>query len=172
MLPALAGILWCGSSSTIWGQDTASQVFLKVPFFPDRTDQCGPSTLAGILSYWGKAADPSTLRKEIYQDKLKGALPMDMVLAAEAHGLKTQMVRGDLAILRSELLAGRPVVAMLNTGFVAVPVDHYVIVTGFDEARQGLRVHSAGTENQFMSYKKFIRQWDKADNWAMLAQNP
>src|SRR5687767_6827273 len=67
------------------------QVLLEVPFFPDKTNQCGPSALAGVLSFWGKPADPAKLREEMYLDKLKGTLPLDLFLTAKAHGLKTQM---------------------------------------------------------------------------------
>jgi len=108
----------------------------------------------------------------MYLAKLHGTLPMDLVLTAEAHGLKTEMIRGDLPTLRSELQAGRPVLAMLNVGLTIVPVNHYVIVTGFNDDRGGLVMHSAGTENQFISYKKFLREWEKADSWAMLAHLP
>ncbi len=147
-----------------------ASVLLKVPFFPDKTDQCGPATLAGVLSFWGKASDPEQIRQEMYLAKLKGTLPMDLVLTAESHGLKTKMTRGDLSILRAEIQAGRPILAMLNIGFLVVPVNHYVIVTGFDDQRQGLYMHSAGKENQFIPYKKFLRAWRKADDWALLAR--
>jgi ABC-type bacteriocin/lantibiotic exporter with double-glycine peptidase domain len=150
----------------------AAVILLKVPFFPDRTDQCGPATLASLLSFWGKAATPQQLRGELYVAKLHGTLPMDLVLTAESHGLKTEMTRGDLAVLRTELEAGYPVVAMLNRGFTSVPLDHYVIVTGIDDDRKGLFMHSAGKKNQFIPYKKFEGQWKKADFWAMLARVP
>lgn len=148
----------------------AAVLLLKVPFFPDKTDQCGPATLAGLLSFWGKPTDPKQLRDEMYVAKLHGTLPMDLVLTAQSHGLKTKMINGDLPSLRSELEAGRPVLAMLNLGFSTVPVDHYVIVTGYDDEKKGLYMHSAGKENQFISNAKFLRQWGKADNWAMLSQ--
>jgi ABC-type bacteriocin/lantibiotic exporter with double-glycine peptidase domain len=145
---------------------------LKVPFFSDQTDQCGPATLASVLSYWGKAAALSRLRDEMYIAKLHGTLPMDVALAAEAHGLKIEMVRGDLSVLQTELRSGRPVIAMVNLGFSALPVDHYVVVTGIDEERKGVYMHSAGVENKFVPYKKFMGSWKKTDYWALLAQLP
>jgi ABC-type bacteriocin/lantibiotic exporter with double-glycine peptidase domain len=148
----------------------SSPLFLKVPFFPDKTDQCGPATLAGVLSYWGKSTTPQALREEMYTAKLHGTLPMDLVLTAEAHGLKTKMVRGTLETLQSELRAGRPVLVMLNTGLSIVPIDHFVIVTGLDGERQGVLAHSSGTPNRFISYKKFLRLWEKTDYWTMLSQ--
>jgi len=154
------------------GASTLPALQLKVPFYPDRTDQCGPATLAGVLTFWGKPIEPKQLREEMYLAKLHGTLPMDLVLTAKNHGLKTEMVRGDLDILRSELSAGRPVLAMLNTGFSAVPVDHYVIVTGLDDRRGGVIMHSAGKQNQYMSNKKFLKQWEKTDYWTLLMRLP
>src|SRR5437879_4111696 len=103
---------------------------------------------------------------------MHGTLPMDLMLTAEAHGLKTQLIRGDLTTLQSELLAGRPVLTMLNLGFSIVPMDHYVVVTGFDENQKGFYIHSAGRPNQFISFKTFCRQWAKTDYWTMLARLP
>jgi hypothetical protein len=106
----------------------------------------------------------------MYTAKLQGTLPMDLILAAETHGLRTDMVRGDLTALRMELDAGRPVLAMIDVGLLGVVFDHYVVVTGWDEERQGLYMHSAGHENQFVSYKKFMRGWEKTDFWMMRAR--
>src|SRR5690349_14995906 len=100
----------------------SSPLFLKVPFFPDKTDQCGPATLAGVLSFWGKPVQFDQLREEMYVKKLRGTLPMDLMLTAKEHGLKTEMVRGNLDTLRTELQAGRPVVVMLNSGLAIAPV--------------------------------------------------
>jgi ABC-type bacteriocin/lantibiotic exporter with double-glycine peptidase domain len=147
-------------------------VRLEVPFFPDRTDQCGPSTLAGVLSFFGKPIEPKQLKQEMYVAKLNGTLPMDLVYAAESHGLKTEMVRGDLDKVRGELTEGRPVLAMLDVGYTVMPMHHYVTITGFDEGRKGLYAHSAGKANQFFSYKKFLKQWNKTDNWAVFFKQP
>lgn len=139
-----------------------------VPFFADTTDQCGPSTLASLLTFWGHPTSPSELRQEIYLPKLKGTLPMDMVSAAEARGLKADGSNGSLDLLRTELMAGRPVLAYLDKGFSFYPIGHYVVVTGFDDAKQGVYMHSAGHENEFASYRKFSKQWDRTDRWLLL----
>ncbi len=168
----LKSCLWIVACMCIAGAEPLAPVLLQVPFFPDKTDQCGPATLAEVLSFWGKEVTPAELSKEIYQRKLHGTLPMDMVLAAQSHtGCKPRWcAERSSNASKSELSAGRPVLAMLNTGFVAVPVDHYVVVTGFDERRSGLYLHSANAKNQFISYKKFLKEWNKTDDWAMLAQ--
>jgi ABC-type bacteriocin/lantibiotic exporter with double-glycine peptidase domain len=148
----------------------ASQVLLKVPFFPDKTDQCGPATLAGILSFWGKQTNPKDLRKEMYVANLKGTLPMDLITAAETRGLKVTMIEGTTKQLQDELTAGRPVLAMLDMGMALASVYHYVVVTGFDEEKNGFYVHSAGKANQFIATDTFEKRWKKTDHWAMLAR--
>ncbi len=155
----------------IAGASPFSPLHLNVPFYSDTTDQCGPATLAGVLSYWGKRVTPEQLKKEMYVAKLHGTLPMDLMLTAQAHGLTSDMVKGSLALLRAELSAGRPVLAMLDTGISLVQVHHYVIVTGIDDARGGILAHSAGKEDKFFTFKKFLRQWEKADYWAMVSHD-
>jgi ABC-type bacteriocin/lantibiotic exporter with double-glycine peptidase domain len=147
-------------------------LLLHVPFFADKTDQCGPATLAEILSYWGKTTSPGDLRREMYTAKLRGTLPMDLFLTAEDHGLKAKMVQGDLPMIRAELDAGRPVLVLLNVEYALLPVHHYVVVTGWDEKRHGLYMHSSESENQFITFKKFLHEWDLTDHWAMTAHYP
>ena len=106
----------------------------------------------------------------MYLAKMHGTLPMDLMFTAESHGLHTRLIRGSMDDIRSELRAGRPVLAMLNLGFSILPMDHYVVMTGFDEDRKGFYVHSANHENQFIPDKKFRRAWGKTDYWTMLMQ--
>jgi len=163
----LAGCAGARHDTATPGTQRAARIS-GVPFFPDTTDQCGPSTLASLLSFWGHPASPAELRAEIYLPKLKGTLPMDMVSAVETRGLKADGVNGSMEMLRQELLAGRPVLAHLDRGYSFYPIGHYVVVTGFDDARRGVSVHSGGEADAFMSYRKFSRQWDKTERWLLM----
>jgi ABC-type bacteriocin/lantibiotic exporter with double-glycine peptidase domain len=153
-------------ASTLFAQQP---LHLNVPFFPDQTDQCGPATLAGVLSFWGKSIEPSQLKKEMYEAKLRGTLPMDLVYAAKTHGLSAEAVRGDWSLLRSEIAAGRPVLVVVNRGYTIMPVNHFMIVTGVDPGGAGVYAHSGKKADQFMPMKKFLKQWEKTDYWAMKA---
>src|ERR1035437_3930060 len=66
---------------------------LQVPFFADHTDQCGPSVVASVLSFWGTPMTPSELKQEIYVTHLKGSLAIDLMLAAQNHGFKAHLYR-------------------------------------------------------------------------------
>lgn len=141
---------------------------MAVPFFPDDTDQCGPATLASVLTYWGIPTNPWTLKEEIYLPRLKGTLPIDLVLAAQSRGLKAEIYQGSLDNLQSELAQGHPVVALLDLGFAIFPQGHYVVVTGYDDQRRGVYVHSSLDKDVFVSYERFLPGWDKTGRWTLL----
>jgi len=139
----------------------------SVPFFPDDTDQCGPATLASVLTYWGVPSDPMTLKKQIYSARLGGTLPIDLLLAAQAHGLRAESYKGSLDNVRSELEAGHPLVAFLNLGYEFLPQGHYVVITGYDDQRQGVYVHSGLDRDEFLSYQSFLLSWEKTGRWTL-----
>ncbi|MGH7227816.1 MAG: C39 family peptidase [Nitrospiraceae bacterium] len=141
---------------------------LMVPFFPDDTDQCGPATLASLLTYWGVPTTPPALKEEIYLPRLGGTLPIDLLLAAQAHGLRAEFYSGSLDNVRAELEAGHPLVAFLNLGFAVFPQGHYVVITGFDDQRRGLYVHSGLEQDVFLPYERFLRSWEKTGRWTLL----
>jgi ABC-type bacteriocin/lantibiotic exporter with double-glycine peptidase domain len=150
------------------GASDARKVRLEVPFFPDDTDQCGPSSLASVLQFWGNASAPAELKKEIYREKLRGALTVDMLLAAQSRGFSAEMENGTLALVKAELEAGRPVIAFLNLGFRAYPIGHYLVVTGYDEGRGSLIVHSGKKRDHLVSFAKFDKLWEKTNRWTLL----
>lgn len=148
------------------------QVLLQVPFFPDDADQCGPSALASVLGYWGKPAAPARLRQEIYRARLKGSLTVDLLLAAESRGLSAEMANGSLARVKKELDAGHPLIAFVNVGYRFYPVGHYLVITGYDDRRQSLFAHSGMKRDQRISYRKFDKQWERTERWALLILPP
>jgi ABC-type bacteriocin/lantibiotic exporter with double-glycine peptidase domain len=143
-------------------------VLLKVPFFSDHTDQCGPSALASVLGFWGKKAEPGQLKEAVYLAKLKGTLPVDLVLAAQACGMSAKMLDGGMPQLKNELDAGHPLIAFVNLGYRFIPIGHYLVVTGYDDRRQTIYAHSGMKKNGPVSYKTFSKQWERTGRWALL----
>lgn len=145
-------------------------VRVLVPFFPDGTDQCGPSTLASVLTYWGIPSEPAVLKAEMYRPQLGGTLPIDLLLAAQVRGLQTEVSSGTLERLKAELDAHHPVVALLNLGWVVYPQGHYVVVTGYDERQQGIYMHSGLARDLFVPYTQFFSNWGKTGRWMLRLQ--
>lgn len=145
---------------------------LQVPFFPDHTDQCGPSVTASVLTFWGNPVTPADLKQEIYIAHLKGSLSIDLMLAAQKHGFKAHFYSGSLEDVKSELGKGHPVIAFLNRGYDFLPIGHYVVINGYDDARQALVIHSGMKKNRLISYKRFSGFWDKTQRSTLLILPP
>jgi ABC-type bacteriocin/lantibiotic exporter with double-glycine peptidase domain len=169
-IAALLLLSGCASSSGRPGNPASgdARARLEVPFFPDKTDQCGPSALASVLGFWGKPAAPAELRKEIYQAPLKGSLTVDLLLAAQSRGLSARMPEGGLDLLKREIDAGHPLIAFVNVGLRSYPIGHYVVITGYDDRRGVVLAHSGTKRDQAISYRKFDRQWALTRRWALL----
>jgi len=174
LLVAAACLLSCCAPSRVViapaDYEREKQVRLAVPFFPDHTDQCGPSVLASVLNYWGKPETPGNLRKEIYRPKLKGSLTVDLLLAAESRGLSAEMLNAGLARVRSELDAGRPLIAFVDAGFAWYPSAHYLVITGYDDRKRCVYAHSGMKRDQRISYSKLKKQWKRTNQWALSIQ--
>jgi|CXWL01.1.fsa_nt_gi tetratricopeptide (TPR) repeat protein len=158
----------CASFPASRASAQARQVRLDVPFFSDDTDQCGPSALASVLGYWGKPALPALLREEIYRKNLKGSLTVDLLLAAQSRGLSAETADGGLTEVKKELDDGRPPIVFVNVGYRFYPIGHYMVITGYDDARRILFVHSGLNRDQKISYNKFNRQWALTKRWALM----
>ncbi len=168
-LIALAVCLLSGCASRrVAGAPEGRQVRLEVPFYPDDTDQCGPSALASVLGYWGSDATPAGLKSELYRANLKGSLTVDLLLAAESRGMTAEMADGGLTRLRTELDAGHPLIAFVNMGFRFYPIGHYLVVTGYDDGKRMLYAHSGLTRDEEIPYATFDRRWEKTRRWTLL----
>src|SRR6266705_3321071 len=84
---------WC-SRSREFGRSQSAPSGLG-PLFPGRY---------GLM----RSSDPVTLKGQIYSSRLRGSLPIDLLLAAQAHGLIAESYKGSLDNVRSELEAGHP----------------------------------------------------------------
>jgi hypothetical protein len=144
-----------------------SRHLLRVPFFPDETDQCGPATLAGVLSFWGTYVEPSMLEPEVYLKKVKGSLPIDLLLAAKRHGFQAETYTGDFEYIKTEIEAGHPLIAFVNFGSTIFPQGHYVVITGYDDGKRGIYINSGPTADRFLSYDEFVKRWEKTGRWTL-----
>ena len=102
-----------------------------VPFFPQEDFQCGPASLAGVLAFHGLDATPEALAAEVFRPDIRGALGLDMALAARKRGLSARFYEGSATDLARGLNQGLPLVLLLDLGLGPVHRLHFVVATGF-----------------------------------------
>jgi tetratricopeptide (TPR) repeat protein len=106
-------------------------------------NNCGPTTLAMALSFWGWQGDQTDtraiLRPNYARIDDKNIMPGEMVIYTENYSAQKAITRvgGDLELLKSFIAAGFPVI--IEKGLQDHPGDwmgHYALFTGYDDAAQ------------------------------------
>lgn len=144
----------------------------QVHFYAQDDYQCGPASLAMLLSQRGFSDTLASLRERVYIPARKGSLQVEMVAAAREHGLLVYPLAANLQTLLSELAAGNPVLVMQNLAFNWYPQWHYAVVVGYDLTTQELILHSGTNQAEREPFSLFMRLWDRAERWAVIALPP
>jgi len=143
-----------------------------IPFFPQQEYQCGPAALAGLLGAAGVAADPASLSPQVYLPGRQGSLQLEMQGATRRAGRIPYLTQAQPAALFAELEAGRPVLVFQNLQTPRWPVWHYALLVGFDTRANTLTLNSGAEEGLAVPAPEFLRTWDWAGRWAMVALRP
>lgn len=143
----------------------------KVPFYPQKKYQCGPSSLAMALTYSDMPITPEALESQVYTPSQKGSLQMAMIGATRRQGRIAYPIHG-LNSLWPELAAGHPVIVLQNLGLSWLPVWHYAVVIGYDFPENYIILRSGVTERKKISFATFEKTWAHSDYWGMLVLKP
>ncbi|MBE9528425.1 MAG: C39 family peptidase [Proteobacteria bacterium] len=138
-----------------------------VPFFPDRSQMCGPAVLASVVRFLGGTGGATDARlfedisRAVYREKLKGALLPDMLAYARAAGFNAEVYVGSFEDLKQRLKSGRPLILFINLGLDIYPVGHYIVVTGYSDAEQAVVAHSGLDRDRVYGYTELESAWRK-----------
>ena len=145
---------------------------IQTPFYPQVTDQCGPSALAAILNSSGVTVTPEVLKSRIYIPDRQGSLQIELLAATRGYGRMPYLIDTNISALLDEVRAGRPVLVLQNLGSNRAPVWHYAVVVGYlaDERRFILR--SGDQKRHVTSASRFARTWQRAGYWGVLSLQP
>jgi tetratricopeptide (TPR) repeat protein len=173
LMLALTG---CASAPVVqdrWPPGAPSAVELGgVPFHPQTGYECGPAALATVLGHRGLDADADALVPEVYVPARKGSLQPELVAAARRRGLVVYPVRPTVEDLLAQLAAGEPVLILQNQGLRRLPVWHYAVVVGADARSDTFVLRSGKTRRRIEQGAEFLRRWDLADRWGVVALAP
>ena len=144
----------------------------QVPFFAQKEYECGPASLAMVMTAAGVPVSPEALVEQVYLPARKGSLQVEMLAATRQRGLFAFTLQPSVRALLQEVAAGHPVLVLQNLSLPLVPVWHYAVVIGYNLERNTITLHSGETERLEMSLFTFERTWARGNHWAMLALAP
>jgi hypothetical protein len=143
-------------------------------------NNCGPTTLAIDLSYWGWKGDQHTVAAVLRpnQDD-KNVSPPEMQPYLEAHGYEAVVrVNGDVETIKRFIAAGYPV--MVQKGLVCNEGDdhctgwvgHYALVIGYNDARKQFTFEDSFRGSGIKSiYRDLLAEW-RAFNYTYIVAYP
>jgi ABC-type bacteriocin/lantibiotic exporter with double-glycine peptidase domain len=131
-----------------------------VPFVMQDSQYCGPASLSSVLSHYGDPLDQKTIGKAVYSPKLQGALITDLENFARGRGFQAKIGRGSRDQIQKFLLAGKPVIVLVDLGFWVISKPHYLVVYGYNE--QGFLAHNGFEADQLYLFETFEGIWEKA----------
>ena len=142
------------------------------PFFPQEEYQCGPAALATVLNAAGVVVAPADLVDQVYLPAQHGSLQVELLAATRRADRIPYLIEPTLVALRAELDAGRPVLILQNLGPGFLPVWHYAVVIGIAPASDYVILRSGIERRKQSRAKDFLRSWQMANNWGMVALSP
>lgn len=152
--------------------DARPMLLGQVPFHPQTDYQCGPAALATVLGASGVAVTPEALVPQVYLPQREGSLQLELVAATRRAGRIPYVLQASPDALIAQLREGRPVLVLQNLLTRSVPRWHYAVLVGSDPARNRLVLNSGIEKGLEMKAPKFLRTWDWAGRWAMVALRP
>lgn len=122
-------------------------------------DDCGAAALASLLAHRGREIPVAEIRRVVVSPVLGGTLAPDLENFARGQGFATHAGRGDAALLRQLVDAGRPVLIPIQAGNRFVSRPHYLVVYGYDPDR--FLVHAGVQEGVLIAAPDLLARWEK-----------
>jgi len=144
----------------------------QVPFFPQERYQCGPASLAMVLTQAGHPTKPDELTDEVYVPKREGSLRTEMRAAARARGLVAYPLPTNMHALVEQVAAGQPVLVMQNLGLSWIPRWHYAVAVGYDLDHRQVVLRSGTMRRRITLMSTFERTWARSGYWAQVVVPP
>lgn len=132
--------------------------------------QCGPTTLASVLSFHGVPVPEETISLSIYSPTARGVLLMDMARFAREQGFAAATRTGTHEDLLRAVEDRNPPIVLLDLGLGQLRIPHFTAVTGGTDG--GLFLLGPHARNEFITLPQFERQWKKAGNQYLVVTPP
>jgi ABC-type bacteriocin/lantibiotic exporter with double-glycine peptidase domain len=161
-----AGVSGCAGAAARQAGGAPVHVISNVPFYPQKKDQCGPASLAGVLGFRGVAVSPDEIAAEIYSPTAGGSLDSDLLRYAVKKGLRAERYRGGPEDLKAQIGRGNPLIVLVDYGFLSYRAHHFMVITGYDD--HGVIANSGTDRSKYIPMGDFLKSWEKTGLWTLL----
>jgi len=144
---------------------TGSGKVENVPFYSQRTYQCGPASLAGVLNYYDYSVTPDQITRAIFRANIHGTVTLDMVLYVREKGFSARWYSGTANDIQCAVDGGVPLIVMIDVGFANLRKYHYMVVIGYGQ--KGVTVNSGKEREKLMRWDKFLPRWQRTKYWTL-----
>ena len=162
LLVALAGCVTLKPAAR--APSAGAVVLAGVPLTEFGAQNCGAASLSAVMSYWSSPISIEALDTTLPKADNGGVLSLDMALAARQRGFHADLVIGNRNLILENIQAGRPLILMIQiVDIVGESRDlfHYVIVDGYDPAKDLVRVQYGDGKARWVSLDRLSGSWDK-----------
>jgi hypothetical protein len=139
----------------------AAAVIPNVPLLKWGVESCGAGSLSTVLQHYGDPTPMETWDADL--PKIRGGvLTIDMLLGARKKGFDAQLVTGTPDVVATEVVAGRPVILMLQVvEYPGTHYDffHYIVVDGIDQERGLIRTQWGDRKGRWTTFAKLEKPW-------------
>ena len=132
-----------------------------VPFYKQDKYMCGPSAITSVMNYYGSAVDLKEAEDAVYTGKLKGTLPIDVVIYAKEKGFDASYYEGGLDDLKKKLRQKTPLILFVDLGYFNYKVGHYIVVLGYSDALGVVVAHWGFEREKVVDYEYLLKIWQR-----------
>jgi hypothetical protein len=136
-----------------------------VPFIPDDSSHCGPSSLASVMTFQGRETSKGDVAVDVQRTDLRGALGPDMVIWARDKGMDASFAAAKPQELIESIKNRKPAIVLLGGGLGPIRKGHFAVALGY--APEGLVVNSGMVQQEILPWADFFAQWRKMGNFTI-----
>jgi predicted double-glycine peptidase len=128
--------------------------------------QCGPTTLAAVLAFWGDPVPEAAITAVTFSPTARGVLLTDLAAFARQRGFQTLVRTGTVDDLARAVAERQPPIVLLDLGLGRSALPHFTVLLGWSDA--GVRYQNRSPTGKRVSNQTFMRQWQRAGNQYLL----
>lgn len=135
-------------------------------------NRCGPNALSILFAAAGKPVAEPEIARAVQNERLDGALNIDLLLYARAQGFPARFETGTIARLMSRIDDGMPTLLMMKLesrsrwSLRKIRIWHFLVVYGYSRSERVFLAHS-GWGPRRITFSEIDKPWREAGYWMM-----